>query len=141
VVDQSAAARIVVIDRLGAVAVGVEEECAVVRRRVFGARAGLAIALVAGGSSDAPELVDECARRRDEPDMQSARRIGILEDEQFVVAPRRPAVPVMFRDAERRQNELVEALRRLAVGCANRDVIEQAVELSGSSASRSRLRP
>jgi hypothetical protein len=52
-----AAARRVVVDGLGAVAVRVEEEAAVVVRPVLGTRAGSAVVAVAGVDAGFPQRV------------------------------------------------------------------------------------
>ena len=76
-VDQVAVGDEVVVDRLGAVAVGVEQEAAVVVVAVLGAQAGLAVVAVAGVDAGLPERVDVLARRRGEADVEAARR-GLL---------------------------------------------------------------
>src|SRR5205085_795188 len=62
-------AHVVVVNGLGAVPVGVEQESAVVALAVLRTRTGSSVVAVAGVRSDAPELVDVRTRRRGECDV------------------------------------------------------------------------
>ena len=62
-----------VVDRLGAVAVGVEQEAAVVVVAVLGPRPRRAVVAMARVRAGAPERLDELARARAEGDVQPAR--------------------------------------------------------------------
>jgi hypothetical protein len=74
VVDDAAGAHGPVVDRLGAAAVGVEQERAVVVRHVLGPRTGRAVVAVPGGRAHPPELVDRGTRAHAEADVQPAGR-------------------------------------------------------------------
>src|SRR5204863_5945985 len=110
---------------LGAVAIGIEEESAVVVIAVFRPRAGSAVVAVAAFRSRPPERVDKLARSRAEADVKVARDGVIvvggrerelpLPDGVLLVSPR-------ALDPDRPQHGVVEALGRLAVGHADRDV-------------------
>ena len=64
-----------VVDGLGAVAVGVEQERPVVLARlVLGAQPGRPVVAIAGLGADSPELVDLVARRGHEADVEPPRR-------------------------------------------------------------------
>jgi hypothetical protein len=112
--------------RLGAVAVGVEQERAVVVVPVLGTGPGRAVVAVAGGGPDAPELVDVLARGRDERDVQAPghRGLGARLSQREVVPLGELIVAVRLRDAERAQHRRVEPLRCLAGRGADRDVVE-----------------
>ena len=66
-------AHVAVVDRLGAVAVGVEQERAVVVVAVLRPRPGRAVVAVAGLGAGAPERVDLLARAGAEGDVEAAR--------------------------------------------------------------------
>src|SRR5690242_10074477 len=73
-VDQMAVGYAAVGDRFGAVAVGVEQERAVVVLAVLRPRTGCAVVSIPGLCPDAPELVHQLPRRRGEADVEAARR-------------------------------------------------------------------
>jgi hypothetical protein len=114
------------VHRLGAVAVGVEQEAAVVVGAVLRARPGLAVGRVAGLDGRLPALVDALLRGCDERDVQPLRQ-GVL----VVRLGQREVVPLRERpgairpvDPEDGQHRVVEALGRVPVADADRDVVE-----------------
>src|SRR5439155_934272 len=125
-VDEPADTERVVVHGLGAVAVRVEQEGAVVVRAVLGTRPRRAVVPVTGSGADTPELVDTIWRGRDEPDVEPPRRGPLrsrLRQREVV-----PLVEVLVGsrpgNAERTQKGLVEPLRALAIGDADRHVVE-----------------
>src|ERR671918_561108 len=137
--DVLALARATVVDSLGAAAVRVEEEGAVVVVVVLGPRAGLAVARMARLRARVQERVHLLARARPERDVQAARHrtvLARLRDPEVVPLVEMPA-RMRDRVAERREDGLVEAPARLAVGDAGRDVVEHVRIL----AARSPVRP
>jgi len=121
-----ALARLRVVDGLDAVAVGIEDECAVVARRVLRARAGRAVVAVAGARQRAPPCVDLLTRAGHE------RNVEVPRDRPVVTRPGDgevvPLEEVPIRDglgdAEHGQRGLVEAARGVEIGDADRDVVE-----------------
>ena len=111
---------------LGAVAVGIEQERAVVAVAVLGSRARLAVVGEPGLGSDAPERVDLLDRRRDEADVEPpgdrVLRIGARQQE--VLPLRERARSVGLVDSEGGQHCVVETLRCGPVADADRDVVE-----------------
>src|SRR5205085_8725215 len=73
VVDDPVLSHRVVVHRLGAVPVRIEQEAAVVIRPVLRPGARLAVGLVTGLGADAPELVDVLAGWCGKADVQAAR--------------------------------------------------------------------
>src|SRR5919106_3639819 len=127
-VDVLALASATVVDGLGAVAVRVEEEGAVVVVVVLGPWARLAVARVARLCSGVPERVHLLARARAERHVQATRHRAVfarLRDPEVV-----PLVEISarMRDrvAERLEDGLVEAPARLPVGDADPPVGEHA---------------
>jgi hypothetical protein len=126
VIDVAALAQRAVVDRLGAVAVRVEQEGAVVVVAVLGTQPGRPVVAVAGLRARPPEGIDVLARGRDEADVQPPRHrvllVGLRQGE--VV----PFGEVLIRggrfDPDRLEDEAVEAHRGLTVGDADRDVVE-----------------
>jgi hypothetical protein len=116
-----------VVHRLGAVAVRVQQESAVVVRAVLRPRPRLAVVAVAGGNARLPEGVDVLARGRAEAQVQPARnRLVVCRRRQREVAPLgQPLVRRRLLDAEQPQQLAVERLRRVAIRAADPDVIEQ----------------
>ena len=129
-VDDAAEAQRVVVDGLGAVAVGVEQEPAVVVVAVLRARAGRAVVPVPGQGAGPPEPVDMLAARRDESDVQPVRRrMGAVDRVHAEILPHGAVgVRMGLRDPERIEHRVVEALRRAAVGGANRHVVEHRLD-------------
>src|SRR5262245_2798617 len=131
---------VAVVDSLRTVAVRVEQERAVVVLPVMRPRAGHAVVSMPGVCTDAPELVHELLRRRGESNMEVSRdwivavgrgeRELSLPDGVFLVTAAPP-------DPDRLQHGVVDRLRRLAVGRADRDVVEH----SGTIPAVSRARP
>jgi hypothetical protein len=97
---------------LDAVPVGVEQEGAVVVRGVLRPCARLAVAVVAGVHAAPPERVDLLPRRRDERDVQVARRSSLVRRREREVAP---------VGTEQRR---VEATARLEVRSPDGDAVE-----------------
>jgi hypothetical protein len=104
--------RLSVVDRLGAVAVRVEQERAVVVGRVLRALARRAVVAVAGGRADPPELVDELARRRQPGDVQAPRDrvVRVRGGEREVVPLGEVVARVRLLAPERAQQGRVEPL-------------------------------
>jgi hypothetical protein len=127
VVDHAAvAAEVLAVDGLDAVAVGVEQEPAVVVGPVLWAGSRLAVARPAGVDTRAPEGVDPLVRPRDEPDMLEMRRRVLVRRvcEREVAPLREPRAVVARLDPERGEDRRVEALRRRAIRDPDRDVAE-----------------
>jgi hypothetical protein len=122
VVDRAAGAQRAVVDGLDARAVRVEQEGAVVVVAVLRPRPGLAVRAAPGGDAGLPERVDLRAGRRHEADVQPPGRLALGEGE--VVPLRELLVGVRLPDPDRREHRLVEALRGLPVGDADRHVVE-----------------
>src|SRR5207249_11189937 len=112
---------VAVVDRLGAVAVRVEEERAVVVVAVLRARTGWAVVPVARLRPDAPELVDLRARAGIEADVEAARHrmLAGRRGEREILPLGEVLVAVRPLAADRPQHGLVEPLRRLTVGHAD----------------------
>ena len=129
--DVRAAAPAPVVDRLDAVAVGIEEERAVVGLVVDGPRAGLAVARVPRPDPGVPERVDVVARAGDEGDVQTGRdgALGVGLGGAEVL----PLVEVLglVRQAvaEGREHGVVERPARGPVRDAHPDVVEQFAHL------------
>jgi len=115
------------VHRLGAVAVGVEQEGAVVVLAVLRPLAGRAVVAMARGAARLPERVDVRARGCREADVQPARGrvLGVRRGEREVV----PLDELVARrgdlDLECAQDGAVERLGRRAVRNADGDVVEQ----------------
>jgi hypothetical protein len=114
VVDDVAAGRALVAHRLGAVAVGVQQERAVVLGRVDRPWAGRTVVAVAGVDAGLPEALDVLARRRDEADVQATCRSARSRE--------RERSPVVV--SEDRQQRRVEAHRRREVAHADGHTLE-----------------
>ena len=110
----------------GARAVRVEKERTVVVVSVLRARAGGAVVAVAGGGSDAPELVGVSSCRRDERDVQATCDfVAIVRRGEREIAPLGVRLASVRRlDSERREHRLVEPLGGRPVGDADRHVVE-----------------
>lgn len=115
--------------RLGAVAIEVAEEGAVIPGRVLGALARRPIVLIAGAGSSPPELIDPLPRWCDEGDVQvPGRRMLGRGAEEAELVPLDPTVGGTRRlDAERAENSAVKALRRTEIIGTDRDVVEHAL--------------
>jgi HAD superfamily hydrolase (TIGR01509 family) len=126
VVDDPAPARALVVDRLGAVAVGVEQERAVVVGPVLGPDARRAVVAVAGVDAGLPGLLDPVAVARHEADVQPAgdRVLGVGRGHAEVLPLAEGPGAVALIDAERLQDDVVEALSGAAVAGAYRHVVE-----------------
>jgi len=116
----------VLVDGLDAVAVGIEQEGAVVGRAIVAARSGRAVVAVARVDTCLPERVDLRAVTGAEADVQPAGH-GVLR----VRRPNPPVVPsdhvgarVARLDAQGAQHGAIEALRRREIGVADTDVVE-----------------
>ncbi len=133
-IDHAASAHRPVVDRLGAVAVRVEQKRAVVVLRVLRPRPGWAVVPIAGRGAGPPEVVDVRTRGRHEPDVEVPRgrllRVGRRQRE--VVPLGEGLARVASLDSDRAEHGLVEALRRLTVRGANRHVVEHGDEFPGS---------
>ena len=126
VVDDASAAHRAVMDGLGAVAVGIEQERSVVVVAVLRPAPRCPIAGESGRGTGLPEQVDLLTRGSDEAHMQSpGRRILIVRARQREVLPlgERPG-PVGLLDPERLEHGVVEALRRGPVAGADGHVVE-----------------
>ena len=121
-----------VVDGLGAVAVGVEQEAAVVVVAVLGPRPRRAVVAVARLRAGAPERLDVLARARAEGDVQPARdRVrGVGRREREVVPLGEARVAVGGLDAQRLEHRVVEGLRRGAVGDPDGHVVEHSEQLA-----------
>jgi hypothetical protein len=99
------------MDGLDRVAVGVEQERAVVVRAVLGPRPRLAVGGVAGVDTGAPEGVRELRRGRHEPGVEpGADDAALLDRHDREVAPLDDVVLLdVGPDAERREHGVVEA--------------------------------
>ena len=141
VVDHPVAAQVAVVDGLGAVAVRVEQERAVVVVAVLAARARLAGVAVAGAHARLPERLDVLARRRGEGDVQpprhAARVLGLAEREVVRLVPEGRIGQL---DPDRRKDRAVEAFRRRGIGGPDRDVVEHRPRIADRAAPY-RLRP
>jgi hypothetical protein len=130
VVDVALAGHAAVVHGLDAVAVRVEEERAVIVTRVLRTQACLTVALVAGFDAALPERIDLGARARPEADVQTARRCVTVRDREVTpLGELRAAVAELagrsrLLESDRAQHGLVEALRRLTVADADRDVVD-----------------
>src|SRR6185437_14817943 len=120
----------VVEDRLDAVAVGVEQEAAVVRGAVLRARPRRAVVAVARIDPRLPERIDLSAVASAKPDMEPTA--------QRVLAIGRPDVPVLplhqlsvrmaWLGAQDAQDGAVEPLGGREVGYGDGDVVEHPAE-------------
>ena len=121
------------VDRLDAVSVRIEQEGTVVVVAVLGPRAGPAVALVSGRRSRLPEPVDVLPRRGREADVQPpVTGVRVVRSREREVVPLGVVLAAVgLLDLERAKHRLVEALGRLAVGGADRDVVEHAGERTG----------
>ena len=126
VIDAALLPQRAVVYGLGAVAVRIEEECAVVVVAVLRPQAGRAVVGIAGVRSRLPERVDVGARRRCEPDVQAPRHrpVGARRRETEVDPLDVVLIRVGLLDPERLQHGLVELLRGCAVRSADRHVVE-----------------
>ncbi len=107
-----------VADRFDAVAVGVEDEAAVVVLPVLGSRRGVSGIAVPGSDQPRPPRVDRCRARSLEPKVQVARR---LADGDREAVPLEELLALVRRLAQR---EAVEPAARVAVGDSDRHVVE-----------------
>ena len=116
----------VVVDELDAVAVGVEQERAVVVRLVVGPLARRPGITEPGGRPGAPERIDVGATRRDETDMQSNRYRASRRcvQEREIIPLDELVVRVRRFDPELAENRAIERLRGKTVADADRDVVE-----------------
>jgi hypothetical protein len=115
-----------VVYGFGAVAVGIEQEGAVVVVPVLGPRAGRSIVAVAGLDARPVEGVDVLAAGRHEPDVQPlGRGPALLGGRDREVVPLDQVVGAVARlDPERREDGRVEPLGCRAVRDADRHVVE-----------------
>jgi hypothetical protein len=132
VVDHAAAGDEIVVDRLGAVAVGVEQEAAVVVRPVLRTQPGLAVVAVARVDAGLAERVDVLARRRREADVEaSGRRLrGVRGREGELVPLDEPVGGVRPLEPVRAQHRVVERRGRVEVGRAEGHVIPDALRVT-----------
>jgi hypothetical protein len=115
--DVLALARATVVDGLGAIAVRVEEEGAVVGLVIPRPETRVAVARMTRLRARAPERVDFLARARNERDVQTARHRPIFASLRHPeVVPLVEMIPrVRDNVTERREDCLVEAPARIAV--------------------------
>ena len=121
------------VDGLGAVAVGIEQERAVVVAAVLRPGPGLPVVGVAGLGARLPEGVDLLAGGRPEAHVEAPRRrLGVVGAGEREVLPFREGPgPVALVDAQGRQDRLVEPLRGLPVVDADRHVVEHREDTLG----------
>ena len=114
------------MDGLDAVAVGVEQERAVVVRLVVGSLSRSSRVDQPVGRAHAPERVHVRATRGHEPDMESAGHRSRLRrlQKREVVPLDEPFVRVCHFDPELAEHGPVDRLGRAAIGHPNRDMVE-----------------
>src|SRR6185437_14343552 len=124
--DPAVPAQVVVMTGLGAVAVRVEQEGAVVVLAVLWTRPGLSVIRVACVDAGLPEVAYPVVVGRHESDVEPARyRVLIVGGRQPEVLPlAERARSVALVDAKGLEHGVVEALRGHPVGDAYRDVVE-----------------
>src|SRR5207302_294187 len=121
-------------DRLGAVAVGVEQEPAVVRRGVLRARPRSAIVAVARVDAGPPKRVDLRAVAGAEADVEPAghRVLAVRRPNGPVLPLDQPGVRVTGLDAQHGEHGAVEALRRGEIRNGDSDVVEHPGEATSA---------
>src|SRR5215213_4007619 len=126
VVDLAGRALDAVKDGLDVVAVGIEDERAVVALVVVRADPGRAVVGAARVDRGAPESIDVRARARRERDVDAPRARAARRDRDREVAPLEELRPARNGDLERREPAVVEAAREIDVRDADRHVVEHA---------------
>ena len=141
VIYPTASTRVAVVDGLGAVAVGVEQERAVVVGPVLRALARPAVVAIPVIDTRAPECIDALTGAGDEPDVQVPRwPSSIVSGQDREVVPLDQLLARVGRlDPDRAQHRAVEALRRCPVRGADRHVVEHGLTVA-SKARRARPR-
>ena len=119
-----------VVHRLGAVAVRVEQQAAVVVRGVLRTQTGRAVVPVTGVDARAPERIDDLARRCQERNVQPARhRMLVRRRGNREIAPLGALVVFASLEAEHPEHGVVEPLGGSAVGDADLHVVEHATPM------------
>jgi len=116
----------VAVDRLDAVAVGVEQEAAVIRGAVLRARPGRPVVSIPGVDARPPERVDLPGVAGAEPDVEPAghRVLGVRRPDVPILPLDQLGVRMAGLDAQHAQHRPVEALGGRKVRHGDADMVE-----------------